>query len=29
MGKLLRYASRRNRKDKVEEIIYSIDNYKK
>ena len=28
MSKLLRYASRRNRKDKVEEIINSIDNYK-
>lgn len=26
MSKLLRYASRRNRKDKVEEIINSIDN---
>ena len=28
MSKLLRYASRRNRKDKIEGIINSIDNYK-
>ena len=29
ISKLLRYASRRNRKDKVEQIINSIANYKK
>lgn len=29
ISKLLRYASRRNRKEKIEEIINSIANYKK